>query len=53
MEYWGDGICERKRERGEWTDYLMVKESNSNYGSIYPITPLLHYSNLLRSIHGN
>ena len=23
---------EQKRERGEWTDYLMVKESNSIYG---------------------
>jgi four helix bundle protein len=23
---------ERKRERGEWTDYLMVKESNAIYG---------------------
>jgi four helix bundle protein len=25
---------EQKRERGEWTDYLMVKESNAIYGSI-------------------
>ena len=25
---------EQKRERGEWTDYLMVKESNSIYGRI-------------------
>ena len=24
---------EQKRERGEWTDYLMVKESNATYGS--------------------
>ncbi len=23
---------EQKRERGEWTDYLMVKESNAAYG---------------------
>lgn len=24
---------EQKSERGEWTDYLMVKESNTTYGS--------------------
>ena len=24
---------EQKRDRGEWTDYLMVKESNATYGS--------------------
>ena len=24
---------EHKRERGEWTDYLMVKETNAIYGS--------------------
>jgi len=24
---------ERKRERGEWTDHLMVRESNAIYGS--------------------
>lgn len=24
---------EAKRERGEWTDYLMIKESNSTYGN--------------------
>lgn len=24
---------EQKRERGEWTDHLMVKETNEMYGS--------------------
>ena len=24
---------EQKRERGEWTDHLMIKESNAIYGS--------------------
>jgi hypothetical protein len=24
---------EQKKERGEWTDYLMVKESNAIYAS--------------------
>ena len=27
------GSLEQKRERGEWTDYLMAKESNAAYGS--------------------
>jgi len=24
---------EKKREKGDWTDHLMIKESNATYGS--------------------
>jgi len=44
MEYWSTGVLEngllklvesleKKRELGEWTDSLVVKESNATYGS--------------------
>ena len=36
---------EQKRDRGEWIDHLLVKESNAIYTNKYSITPLLHYSN--------
>jgi four helix bundle protein len=35
---------EQKRERGEWTDHLMIKESNTIYGNEYSNTPLLQHS---------
>lgn len=35
---------EHKRERGEWIDSMMVKESNAEYGARIPSTPALHHS---------
>ena len=35
---------EQKRDRGEWIDHLLVKESNAIYTNKYSITPLLQYS---------
>jgi hypothetical protein len=44
LKYWSTGVLEnvllklvesleKKREQGEWTDSLVVKESNAAYGS--------------------
>ena len=33
---------EQKRDRGDWVDHLVVKESNAAYGEADPITPSLH-----------
>ena len=35
---------EEKRERGDWIDHLMVRESNEAYGEDHANTPVLHHS---------
>jgi four helix bundle protein len=37
-------VLEQKRDKGDWIDSLVVRESNESYGSASATTPILHHS---------